>query len=181
MAELVIKRYATALFDVATTENKIEQYEEEVSVILKALEDAPDFMAVLNNQKVTLQDKVALVENVLGDKVDGSIVGLLVLLVKKNRQSFLVQVLEAFLEMTKKKAGVIKATVTSTIQLTESQVEAIKVKLEANTNSKIELETIIDTSIIAGLIIRVGDKVVDASIQGKMQTLKKQLSELRLA
>ncbi len=181
MAELVVKRYATALFDVATSEDKVNQYEEEVRVILRALEDERDFMAILNNQKVTLEEKITLVENVLGDKVEASIVGLLVLLIKKNRQSFLVQILEAFLEMIKKQAGIIKATVTSAIQLTQSQIEAIKVKLEASTNSKIELEAIIDTSIIAGLIIRVGDKVVDASIQGKMQTLKKQLSELRLA
>ncbi|PHV69859.1 ATP synthase F1 subunit delta [Sporanaerobium hydrogeniformans] len=181
MAELVVKRYATALFDVATTENKVKQYEEEVADILKALRDTPDFVAVLHNQKVTLEEKVALVEKVFSNQVDGPIVGLLVLLVKKNRQRFLVQVLEAFLEMVKKQAGIIKATVTSAVQLTESQVDTIKVKLEASTNSKIELETIIDTSIIAGLIIRVGDKVVDASIRGKMQTLKKQLSELRLA
>ena len=181
MAELVVKRYATALFDVATSENKINQYEEEVSVILKALTDTPEFMAVLANQKVTLEEKITFTENVFGDKVDGPIVGLLVLLIKKNRQSLLVEILEAFLEMVKKQAGILKATVTSAIKLTESQAEAIKVKLEASTNSKIELETIIDTSIIAGLIIRVCDKVVDASIRGKMQTLKKQLSELRLA
>ena len=58
---------------------------------------------------------------------------------------------------------------------------ALKANIEASTKSKIELETIVDSSIIAGLVVRVGDKVVDASIKGEMQTLKKQLSKIRLA
>ena len=100
---------------------------------------------------------------------------------KKGRQSEMINVLEGFLERIKKESGIVKATVTSAVALKEGQVEAIKAKLEASTKSKIELETIVDEGIIAGLVIRVGDKVVDASIKGEMQALKKQLSKLRPA
>ena len=83
--------------------------------------------------------------------------------------------------MVKAESGIIKAVVTSAIPLKEAQLEALREKLEASTKSKIELETIVDSSIIAGLVVRVGDKVVDASYKGEMQTLKKQLSKLKLA
>lgn len=181
MAKLVVKRYATALFDLAASEGAMAKYEEEVKVIVRALHDEPDFMAVLNNHKVTKENKISLVENVFTDKVSNPIVGLLVLLVKKGRQGDLLDVLEAFLERVKAESGITKAVITSAVPLTEAQLTAIKEKLEAGTKTKIEIETIVDTSIIAGLVIRVGDKVVDASIKGEMQTLKKQLSELRLA
>ena len=181
MAKLVVKRYATALFDLAASEGAMAKYEEEVKVIVRALHDEPDFMGVLNNHKVTKENKISLVENVFTDKVSNPIVGLLVLLVKKGRQGDLLDVLEAFLERVKAESGITKAVITSAVPLTEAQLTAIKEKLEAGTKTKIEIETIVDTSIIAGLVIRVGDKVVDASIKGEMQTLKKQLSELRLA
>ena len=181
MAKLVVKRYATALFDIAKSEGKMATYEQEVKVIVTALQDESDFMAVLENHKVTTEEKINLIETVFADKIENPILGLLVLLVKKGRQSEMINILESFLERIKKESGIVKATVTSAVALSESQVEAIKAKLEASTKSKIELETIIDEGIIAGLVIRVGDKVVDASVKGEMQTLKKQLSDIRLA
>ena len=181
MAKLVVKRYATALFDLAASEGAMAKYEEEVKVIVKALHDEPDFMAVLQDHKVTRENKINIVENVFTDKVSSPIVGLLVLLVNKGRQSEILNVLEAFLDMVKAESGIIKAVVTSAIPLKEEQLKALQEKLEASTKSKIELETIVDSSIIAGLIVRVGDKVVDASYKGELQTLKKQLSKLKLA
>ena len=181
MAKLVVKRYATALFDLAASEGAMAKYEEEVKVIVKALHDEPDFMAVLQDHKVTKENKVSIVENVFTDKVSAPIVGLLVLLVNKGRQAEILSVLEAFLDMVKAESGIIKAVVTSAIPLKEEQLKALQEKLETSTKSKIELETIVDSSIIAGLIVRVGDKVVDASYKGELQTLKKQLSKLKLA
>ena len=181
MAKLVVKRYATALFDIAKSEGQMALYEEEVKTIVKVLHDESDFMAVLENHKVTMDEKISLLETVFTDKVQNPILGLLVLLVKKGRQAEILNVLEGFLDKVKKESGIVKATVTSAVKLNNEQIAAIQSKLEANTNSAIELETIIDEDIIAGLIIRVGDKVVDASVKGEMQTLKKQLSEIKLA
>ena len=181
MAKLVVKRYATALFDLAASEGAMAKYEEEVKVIVKALHDEPDFMAVLQDHKVTRENKINIVENVFTDKVSSPVVGLLVLLVNKGRQSEILNVLEAFLDMVKAESGIIKAVVTSAIPLKEEQLKALQEKLETSTKSKIELETIVDSSIIAGLIVRVGDKVVDASYKGELLTLKKQLSKLKLA
>ena len=181
MAKLVVKRYATALFDLAASEGAMAKYEEEVKVIVKALHDEPDFMAVLQDHKVTREDKISIVENIFTEKVSAPIVGLLVLLVNKGRQAEILNVLEAFLDRVKAESGIIKAVVTSAIPLKEAQLAALKEKLEIGTKSKIELETIVDSSIIAGLVVRVGDKVVDASYKGEMQTLKKQLSKIKLA
>lgn len=181
MAQLVIKRYATALFDIALSENKIEDYKKEAEFMIQLFGEEPDFISVLQNQKVTLEEKLTLVEKVFADRVSSAIVGLMVLIVKKGRQEFLVDIFEAFIQMAKDQKGILKATVTSAVVLKEDQLKAIKQQLETSTKAIIELDAIVDESIIAGLIIRVSDKVVDASIKGKIQTLKKQLTELKLA
>lgn len=181
MAQLVVKRYATALFELAIAADALITYEEEVRTIVQAIKETPDFMAVLQDCKVGMGEKISLVESIFDGKVQDSIVGLMVLMIRKSRSAHILDTLEAFLNMVKAEQGIIKATVTSAIALSAAQLEQIQTKLESSTKSKIELETIIDESIIAGLIIRVEDKVVDASIRGEMQALKKQLSELRLA
>ncbi|WP_054739685.1 ATP synthase F1 subunit delta [Cellulosilyticum ruminicola] len=181
MAQLVVKRYATALFEISKEANALAQYEAEVKTIVEAMKQTPDFITLLGDAKVGKEEKISLIENIFGDKVSDAIVGLMVLMVRKSRETSILEVLEGFLDMVKKEAGIVKATVTSAIALSQSQLEQIQSKIEASTNSKVELETIIDESIIAGLIIKVADKVVDASIKGKMQTLKKQLSDIRLA
>lgn len=181
MAKLVEKRYAAALFDMAAETSALDMYESEVKTVLEGIKEAPDFTAVLKNSKISIEEKISLVERIFTDKIESPIVGLMVLLIKKGRQNDILEVLNAFLEMVNHHRGIVKATVTSAVPLKDKQLEEIKAKLEAGTKNKIELETIIDTNIIAGLIIRVGDKVVDASVKHKMQTLKKQLSDIRLA
>jgi F-type H+-transporting ATPase subunit delta len=181
VAKLVVKRYAAALFDLAVQDNRMEEYEQEVQVIMNALKDEPDFRAVLQSKQIALKEKIDIIEKVFKDKVSASIVGLMVILVTKGRQDFLMEVFESFVEMVKNKKGILKATVTSAVRLNPDQLEKIKSNLENSTKSQIELDTILDESIIAGLVIRVGDKVVDASVKGKMQLLKKQLTELKLA
>ena len=83
--------------------------------------------------------------------------------------------------MVDEESGIIKAEVTSAIPLSEAQLNSLKEKIEASTNSKVEIKTFVDESIIAGLVIKVGDRLVDASYKGQLADLKKQLSKLRLA
>lgn len=177
----MIKRYAAALFDLAVSEHKIDDYKLEAEFIRRLLQEEPDFATLLQSQKVTLEEKISLVEKIFLGQVSESIVGLMILIVKKGRQEFISDIFEAFLEMVKKQKGILKATVTSAVALHPSELEQIKMQLEKSTKSQIELDTIVDESIIAGLLLRVGDKVVDASIKGKMQMLKKELYELKLA
>ena len=83
--------------------------------------------------------------------------------------------------MVSQHLGIVKATVTSAVELSKEQLAQIRNKIENGTGKTVELHTIINPSIIGGMIIRVGDHVVDASISGRLQTLKEKLTNLRLA
>lgn len=181
MAKLVVKRYATALFDLAQSDNTLQKYQEEVSFVRDVFKNEPDFMTYLEDHKVTLEDKVELVQKAFDKKVSDPIVGLLVLMLQKGRQSDIEEVLEAFLDYALEASGVMKATVTSATKLSEMQLMTLKEKLEAATQKQIELNVIVEPAILAGLIVRVGDKVVDASYRGEIETMKKELSKIKLA
>lgn len=181
MAQLVTKRYATALFDIANEQGAMKSFEDQVSIMKDALEKEGEFFTILSHPSILQAEKIQMVETVFKGKVSEELVGLLVLSIKKGRQDLILDIFETFLIMAKEDRGVISATVTSAIPLKEEQLAQIKANIEKNTGKQIELETKIDQTLIGGMIIRVGDKVVDGSIRGKIQGLKVQLNNLRLA
>ena len=181
MAELITKRYATALYDIANEQGAMQNFEEQAKAIYDLLLAEPDYLMLLSHPTILVEEKIEMIEKAFNGQVADEFLGLLVLLVKKGRQEFIIDILNTFIDMAKEAAGYIKATVTSAIALKEEQLAQIKADIERNTGKHVEIETCVDKDLIGGLIVRVGDKVVDGSIRGQMDALKSQLSSLRLA
>lgn len=178
---LVTTRYATAIFDLATEKGQMPEYQKEAEELIKILENEKDLITILDHPSVLLEEKLTLVQNIFEGKASDDFVGLMYLCVKKGRQNLIIDILKTFVKMAKEQQGFMNATVTSSIPLDEAQLAQIKTNLENSTQKKIELTTIVEESLLGGMIIRVGDKVVDGSIQGQIQSLKTSLLNLRLA
>lgn len=183
MAEIIVNRYATALFDIAFDKGAMIQFEKEARMIKKVFDEEPEYIKLLNHPSIIEkeEEKIELVEKAFTGQVSDEFIGLMALMIKKSRTEYLTRVLEQFIYMAQEAAGVLKAQVTSAMPLTNQQLAQIKSNIEKNTGKTIEMDTTVDPSIIGGLIVRVGDKVVDGSIKGQMDALKSQLSSLRLA
>lgn len=181
MAELITNRYATALFEVAKENNAVKNYEEQVKIIYDTLLKNPEFLQVLSDPKIILEEKYSLAEKVFEGKVYDELVGLFILLVRKNRQNYTLDILAQFLEMAQADAGILLATVTTAMPLKKEQLAQIKTNLEKSTKQTIDLVTVVDKDLIGGIVIQVGDKVVDGSVSGQLNTLSNKLKDLRLA
>ncbi|MGL4736739.1 MAG: ATP synthase F1 subunit delta [Cellulosilyticaceae bacterium] len=181
MAQLVTKRYATALFDIANEQGAMKSFEDQVKTMKEVLENEKDFFTLLSHPSILQAEKIQVVENIFDGRVAEELVGLLVLIIKKGRQDLILDIFETFLTMAKADRGVILAAVTSAVPLKDEQLAQIKANIEKNTGKTIELEAAVDSSLIGGMIIKVGDKVVDGSVRGKLSGLKTQLNNLRLA
>lgn len=181
MAEIVVNRYATALFEIAKEQGAMTKFKEEASAICEVLKNEPEYMNLLGHPSVIEAQKLELIEQAFTGRVSDEFVGLMGLIIKKSRTEYLIRILTQFIEMAKEDEGLIKATVTSAMPLTNQQLAQIRENLEQGTGKTIELDAQIDASLIGGLIVRVGDKVVDGSIKGQMDALKSQLNSLRLA
>ena len=181
MAEIVVNRYATALFEIAKEQGAMTKFKEEASMICHILDGEPEYINLLSHPSVIEEQKLELIREAFGNKVADEFIGLMELIIKKSRTEYLIGILKKFIEMAKVEEGLLKGTVTSAMPLTNQQIAQIKANLEQGTGKTIELDVVVDTSLIGGLIVRVGDKVVDGSIKGQMDTLKSQLNNLRLA
>lgn len=181
MAEIVINRYATALFEIAKEQGAMTKFKEEAIAICDILKDTPEYINLLSHPSVVEANKLEFIQEAFSGKVAHEFVGLMELIIKKSRTEYLIDILIKFIEMAKQEEGLIRGMVTSAMPLTNQQIAQIKANLEQGTGKTIELDVVVDASLIGGLIIRVGDKVVDGSIKGQMNTLKSELNSLRLA
>lgn len=182
MAKLVSKTYGAALFSLSSEKGNLDAMMEEVKTVRKALKENQDFMKILNHPKISKEDKTSMVETIFKNRVSDDLVGLMLLIVEKGRHNDLDSVFEYFLEEVKKIRNIGVASVTSAIVLTEGQKKQIEARLLETTDYvSLEMNYGVDESLIGGLVIRIGDRVVDSSIRTKINTMAKELSKIQLS
>lgn len=181
MAKLIDKTYGDALFELALENSKTDAYLEECLAILNILGENEELIKLLTHPKISKEEKEKVVENIFKGRVSDDITGFLLLILKKDRQAMIPEILKYFVDRVKehKKIGV--ATVTTAVPLSEAMKKSVEDKLIATTEYvSFEMNYIVDKDIIGGMIIRIGDRVVDSSVRSKIDSMAKELYEVRL-
>ncbi|MBR6315732.1 MAG: ATP synthase F1 subunit delta [Lachnospiraceae bacterium] len=182
MAKLISKTYGEALFELAIEENRMDEFLEEAQLALRVIRENPEFSAMMNHPRIDQEEKVRVVENVFGASLSREITGLLRIIVQKDRYKETEDILSWFIEQVKQEKGIGQAFVTSALPLSDAQKKQIEEKLLATTSYK-QMEMVYETdeSLIGGLRIRIGDRVVDSSISNKLSDLKRELLKVQIS
>lgn len=175
MLGIVSRRYSRALFELARSEGKIDEYLNQLKE-LKALTDQnPDFFKVLEHPKVTIQEKYGIIDGVFANAFDKAISDFLKLLIEKDRLHQFESIINNFTEIYYEYNNIVKAEVTSAFELSEDEKEKLKTQLEQVFKQAVILDITIDKSIIGGLYIKARDKVIDATVKGRLEKIKDNL------
>lgn len=177
MAELIAKRYGYAIYQLAIENNSIDEISEQMKVIKNVLLYETDFVDLLNHPKIVIEEKIKLVESIFKNKINDDLLGLMVLTINKRRQNHLIEIFDYCLEQFDEYNGILKAFITSADVLSTQQKDNIKARLEELTKKTVITEYQSDQSLIGGLIIRIGDRIVDNSIKGKLNSMSRVLFE----
>lgn len=181
MAKLVSKTYGDALFELALEEDKLDILFEESKVIREVFLNSSELIKLLNHPKIDKDEKIKVMENIFTERASKDFVGFLTIIIKKERQNYIIEILDYFIAAVKeyKKIGV--AYVTTAIELTKDKRKSVEEKLLATTKyEQFEMNFTVDSSIIGGMIIRIGDRVVDSSIRTRLNELSKDLYKIQL-
>ena len=181
MAKLVSKVYGDALFSLATEEDKLDLIWDEVRVICDTISHNPDFVAMLCHPEMTQEKRMSVLEDIFKDKVSDHMMGFLHVLVQKGRMGDILSILEYFDKQAKeyKKIGVV--SVKTPMPLSEAQKEQIEEKLLKVTDYvELEMHYEIEKELLGGIMIRIGDRVLDNSIRTKMDVLSRQLYKVKI-
>ncbi|MBO4395111.1 MAG: ATP synthase F1 subunit delta [Eubacterium sp.] len=181
MAKLVSKVYGDALFELAVEEDRLKPIWDEVRALLRALEDNPDFLPTLRHPDMTMEKKQALLKELFGASFSQDVMGLLDVLVRKNRIGELEKVLLHFDERAKERERIGIVEVRTPLALSDSDRKKVEARvLEVTDFASLEMNYIVDESLLGGMVIRIGDQVLDNSIRSKLDAMSRQLGTVRL-
>lgn len=181
MAKLVSQTYGEALFEVAVEENMMDSMYEEVISVLTIFQENKEYIKLLNYPKLPMEEKVSLLGRAFKGKVSDQLLGLLVTVAEKRRFSEVESILTYFVEKVREYKKIGTAHVTSATTLSDSEKADIEKRLlETTEYESFMMNYRVDKELIGGMIIRIGDRVVDSSIRTKLANMAKELSKIQL-
>ncbi len=181
MAKLVSKTYGDALFELAVEENLTDSLMEEIQMVQTALKENEDFEKILMHPEIPKSEKLQVIENVFKGQTSDALTGFFRIVVTKGRYKDLPDIFAYFIARVKEYRKIGVAQVTSAISLSEEQKKKIEKKLLDSTQYEtMEIEYKVDKSLIGGLLIRIGDRVVDSTIKHRLNSLTANLMKISL-
>lgn len=172
MAGLAAHNYADAIFSIALEEHKLDAYMEQISMILASLDDQPEFMKLLAHPKMDKAQKKAMLDSVYGKAVDKTILNFLKLLIDKSRFSHIMEIGQIFHALYNEECGIEVAYVTSAKPLSKAEAAKITKILEEKIQKKVELVTVVNEDLMAGIRVKIGDQVIDNTASTRLANLK---------
>jgi len=181
MAKLVSKTYGDALFETAIEGNRLDDFSEEAKGILTVLRENQELIRLMNHPQIVKEEKIHLIEDIFKGKVSDEMIGLMNLMIQKDHFVEMEHVFVYFLEEVKEYKNIGTAYVTSVMELSEKQKEVVEAKLLKTTKYvAFEMHYKVDTALIGGMVIQIGDRVVDSSIKTKLYELSRELYNIPL-
>ena len=181
MAKLVSKTYGDALFAVALEGGRMDEFFEAVKVVADILRTNDEFCKLMNHPKITKEEKVKIVEEAFLNNVPKEIVGIMTLMISKGRVNEMLSVFDYFIELVKEEKKIGRADVVTAVELSAEQKAKVEQKLLDTTKYEtFEMNYSVDKSLIGGMVIRIGDRVVDGSIKTKLFELTRELRKVQI-
>ncbi|MEO1465046.1 MAG: ATP synthase F1 subunit delta [Cyanobacteria bacterium J06633_1] len=169
--------YAQAIMSLAQQENLTDQFGETFRSLESLLSESKEFKDFVLNPVIKNEDKKSVLKQVMGDS-NPYIVNFMMLLVDKRRIVFLESIADQYLSLLRKLNQTVLAEVTSAQELTDEQKGNIVNKVKGIVEAKdVELKASVDPSLIGGVIIKVGSKVIDASLRGQLRRISVTLNQ----
>ena len=181
MAKLVSKTYGDALFALAVESGQMDELLSEVKGVCEILNEYGELTKLMNHPKIVKEEKIEILESIFKGRISNELLGLMRMLVSKNHYGEMESVFAYFIDQVKEYKNIGTAYVTAPMPLSDSQKKQVKKKLlETTKYVEFEMHYDVDQSLIGGMVIRIGDRVIDSSVKSRLQTLTRELSKIQL-
>jgi F-type H+-transporting ATPase subunit delta len=174
--EEIARVYAEALFEVATEKDKLDEIHDQLGEVADAITENRDLQVFLFSPYFSSAEK----RDGIGRAIAGAepeLTNFLELLAEKHRMPAIFRIRRRFDEMWAREEQLLEVRLTSAVELPDTVVKQVGKEIEKQTGQTIELSSDVDENILGGLVLRVGNMVLDASVRNKLERLRKEVAK----
>ncbi len=167
--------YARSLLELANERNETEAVANDVDALGQILEENPTFTDFLKDPGIGPEERSSVLERVFGGKLNVLLDRLLRIMSERQRLAALPEVLSAFEHLLDEQLGKVEVDVTVAERLSEAELEDVRRRVSEALSKEAVVHQYVDEAIIGGLVLRVGDQVVDASVRRQLEAMRQRL------
>ena len=172
------RTYAKALFEAAKEADRLAQVHEELGDFVAAINDVPELDALLRNPQVDPRAKASMLDDILGG-ADALLHNFLLLVVEKNRGSQLREIHKEFERLIAAEERRLTVDLTTAYELSDDEAEQIVGQIEKASGRPVDATRSVDPNLIGGIVLEAGSMRVDASVRGRIERLRRELTSPR--
>ncbi len=170
--------YGGSLYDLAKDEQLSDAIKEEMVAIMQLFRENPDYIRLLSEPSIKKDERIELIDKAFGGQAEKYLVSFLKLLCERGILNEYEGCCEEFVRRFNADHNIAEAHVTSAVALSESQLAALKSKLEKSSGKTIEIVSKIDASVVGGLKVELEGSEMDGTVSGRMSGISKKINEI---
>jgi F-type H+-transporting ATPase subunit delta len=174
--EEIAKVYARSLFEVARERGKLDQVREQLGQFVDALNENRELAVFFFSPYFSIKEKQDALGRVL-EGADEIFLNFLKLLIEKHRMPVIFRIRQAFEQLWEEENRTLPVEITSAIELDEGTTESLATQIAERAGRKVKLSTRVDPEILGGLVVRVGNSILDASIRNRLEQLRRHVAQ----
>lgn len=180
MAELIGNRYATALFQAVQESETTDAASvlQELRGIHESMQEVPAFQQFFDSPVISDGEKKQFITDAFKGKISAEVLHFLLILVDKGREHYFNDIVNTFQQLTQALHNQVKAVAVTAVPMSQEAQTKLAASLSAMSGKQVTLENQVDESLVGGVVVRMGDRVIDGSVRNRLSLLKEDLSEM---
>lgn len=177
---LVAKRYAEALFEVAKEKNLLDTIERDLLFTVQVIEGTDGFMTFLRHPQIDEKTKKDLINKSFQESISETTKNFLYQLIDSKRIEYIEEIAKQYIGKANEARNIVEVETTTSSDLSDEDISKVRNILSTKLGKEVRLSNAVDSSILGGMIIKIGDRVYDGSINKQLKVLKRSLSASRV-
>lgn len=179
MEKLISKTYAKALFEVALEKEKYDIVGQDLLFILRYLEDEPALYQILRNPLIVTIEKKEIFNSVFRENVGQEVLNFLNIIIDKKRGAYIKSIVKEYVALVNDAKNIMEAVAVTAVPLSDEEMTKLQEILSKSLEKDIQLKNEIDTEIIGGMLVKMGDKVMDGTVKNRLGQIQRQMSQVK--
>ncbi|HSU80071.1 MAG TPA: F0F1 ATP synthase subunit delta [Candidatus Angelobacter sp.] len=179
MSDVIAKRYAHALYEVAEDRKSVDDVETQLILVHETVKTSKDLDAMLKSPRIKAEDKKAVLEQIFKDDVNPEVINVLKVMVDRKRETSMSHLAEEFTAIANEARGIADMYVTTAVPLSQEEEAKLADTFGKVVNKQLRVHSKIDPKVIGGVLVRIGNRVYDGTLAGKLNRFNQELKASR--